>query len=233
MTRSIVILTGAGISAESGIATFRSEDGLWAKHKIEDVCTPEAFVRNPALVQQFYNDRRRELANVEPNAAHFALVKLAQNWSGRFTLVTQNIDDLHERAGSTHVLHMHGELKKGICTSCEQVSIWIGDMGAQSPCPHCGKAGHMRPWIVWFGEMPYEMETIYSALDQCDLFISIGTSGNVYPAAGFVAHVRSRGRAEAIELNLEPSLGASKFHDGRYGPATKIVPAYVEELLAK
>ncbi|GHU04491.1 NAD-dependent protein deacylase [Alphaproteobacteria bacterium] len=227
--RSIVILTGAGISQESGIATFRSEDGLWAKHRIEDVCTPGAYRRNPVLVQDFYNARRKELAGVEPNAAHLALAKLEKNWPGEFLLVTQNIDDLHDRAGSKKMIHMHGALKRGLCTSCEEDYEWLDDMSVESRCPKCGKVGSVRPWIVWFEEMPYGMDEIYAALGQCDLFISIGTSGNVYPAASFV---NQASRAKTIELNLEPSLGASRFQDGRYGPATKVVPVYVEELLA-
>ena len=229
--QSIVILTGAGISQESGIATFRSEDGLWAKHRIEDVCTPEAYERNPVLVQDFYNARRKELVGVKPNAAHLALAKLEQKWPGKFLLVTQNIDDLHGRAGSKKLLHMHGELNKGFCTDCDAVFVWKDDMSVESQCPNCGKIGRVRPYIVWFGEIPYDMDAIYAALNECELFISIGTSGNVYPAAGFVAHASHKG-AHTVELNLEESLGASNFDDGRYGPATKMVPAYVEELLA-
>lgn len=232
MKSSIVVLTGAGISQESGLETFRSETGLWAEHRIEDVCTPEAFQRDPALVYAFYNARRRQLADVAPNAAHAALARLEQAWPGAVTVVTQNIDDLHDRAGSANLIHMHGELMKGFCLACQVASDWAGDMDGASICPHCGRPGRMRPHIVWFGEVPLEMERIGEALDSCDLFLSIGTSGNVYPAAGFVRHVRQRRGTEAVELNLDPSLGASAFTDGVYGPATQVVPAYVERLLA-
>lgn len=229
--RSIVILTGAGISQESGLDTFRSEDGLWAKHRIEDVCTPEGFQRDPALVQRFYTGLRQGLADVQPNAAHVALARLEKEWPGEVFLVTQNVDDLHDRAGSRHLLHMHGELMKGTCTACGAVFPWDGEMSMQSVCPSCGVVGRVRPHIVWFGEEPIGMPEIYEALERCDLFISIGTSGNVYPAAGFVRHVRSRRGVRAVEINLEPSLGASLFDDGLYGPATQKVPEYVDRLL--
>jgi NAD-dependent deacetylase len=230
---NIVILTGAGISKESGLHTFRDGDGLWAKHRIEDVATPEAFARNPALVQGFYNARRAQLRDptVQPNAAHRALAELEANWPGSFLLVTQNIDDLHDRAGSRRLIHMHGELMKARCLRCGAVSEAGGDLSPETPCPACEAAGGMRPHVVWFGEMPLEMDRIAAALDACDLFVSIGTSGAVYPAAGFVQEVRHR--ADTLELNLEPSEGSHLFDEARHGPATRLVPAFVREMLAK
>jgi NAD-dependent deacetylase len=232
-SRSIVILTGAGISKESGLDTFRDADGIWAKVRLEDVATPEAFVRDPATVHSFYNARRRGLLSgeVAPNAAHAALARLETEWPGELLLVTQNIDDLHERAGSRSLLHMHGELLKGRCGSCGAVSPWHEDMDLESACPACGRSGTMRVHVVWFGEMPFEMERIFAALARCGLFLSIGTSGNVYPAAGFVQEARTTGRAHTVELNLEPSEGHSLFEERIYGPATEVVPAYVERLL--
>jgi NAD-dependent deacetylase len=230
---NIVILTGAGISKESGLDTFRDTDGIWAKVRLEDVATPEALVRDPAKVHAFYNARRRGLlsAKVAPNAAHAALARLEAEWAGEVLLVTQNIDNLHERAGSRKLLHMHGELLKGRCQSCQAVSPWREDMDLASACPACGQAGGMRVHVVWVGEMPFEMERIYAALASCGLFLSIGTSGNVYPAAGFVQEARMNGRAHAVELNLEPSEGHSLFEERIYGPAGEVVPAYVARLL--
>ncbi len=230
---SIVILTGAGISKESGLDTFRDADGIWAKVRLEDVATPEAFARDPATVHAFYNARRGGLLSgkVAPNAAHAALARLEADWPGEVLLVTQNIDDLHERAGSRNLLHMHGELLKGRCQSCGTVSPWHEDMDVGSVCPACGRPGGMRVHVVWFGEMPFEMDRIFEALGRCDLFLSIGTSGNVYPAAGFVQEAREVGRAHTVELNLEPSEGFSLFEERIYGPATEVVPAYVEKLL--
>lgn len=225
---NIVILTGAGISAESGIATFRDEGGLWAGHRVEDVATPEGFARNPALVQEFYNNRRRQLSEVQPNAAHKALAEFAANWRGEILLVTQNVDDLHERAGS-RVLHMHGELYKARCQDTEKVISWRDDLSKAVECPECGQFGCLRPHIVWFGEMPLEMERISAALARCDVFIAIGTSGNVYPAAGFVQMARMAG-AHTVELNLEPSLGTQFFAEAHHGPATEIVPEYLTKL---
>lgn len=229
--RSIVILTGAGISAESGLGTFRDKDGLWTKYDLNEVATPEGFSRNPALVHDFYNARRRNLIEAEPNAAHAALAHLERNWDGNFLLVTQNVDDLHERAGSKRVLHMHGELRKARCGMCNFVCVWDGDLGLATACPSCNVKQGMRPHVVWFGEMPLYMEEIYAALEGCDLFLSIGTSGQVYPAAGFVAELRRGGRAHTVELNLDPSDGHSLFAEHLYGPATRIVPGYVENLL--
>ena len=227
--RSIVILTGAGISAESGIDTFRSAGGLWEQHRVEDVATPEGFARNPNLVLNFYDMRRAALANVAPNPAHMALARLEREFSGELLLVTQNVDDLHERGGSARVLHMHGELKSALCTSCETRSPWLGTMIERPPCPVC-RAPTLRPDVVWFGEMPYQMGRIYQALESCDLFVSIGTSGAVYPAAGFVQEARASG-ARTLELNLEPSEGSRLFHETRLGPASEVVPAWVEEVL--
>lgn len=226
---NLVILTGAGVSAESGLATFRGPDGLWEGHRLEDVCTPEAFSRDPAMVHGFYDARRARLAEVEPNAAHYALAKLDAAWSGDFLLVTQNVDDLHERAGSKRLTHMHGELERGWCLACNQRFAWEGPMGTSAECPSCGRSGLVRPDIVWFGEMPYEMDRIDAALRECDLFVSIGTSGAVYPAAGFVQTAHHCG-AQTLELNLEPSAGSFLFDESRIGPASELVPRWVEEI---
>lgn len=230
--QSIVVLTGAGISAESGLPTFRASDGLWHDHRVEDVATPEAFVRNPTLVQDFYNQRRRQLleSNVQPNPGHLALADLESRFSGSFLLVTQNIDDLHERAGSQNVRHMHGELLHARCTSCQSVVETHDDLSESSCCGSCGVTGRLRPDIVWFGEIPMHLDEIATALQECDLFVSIGTSGNVYPAAGFVELANSVG-AHSWELNLEPSNRQSAFRHHRYGPASTVVPEFVAELL--
>jgi NAD-dependent deacetylase len=231
--QNIVVLTGAGISKESGLDTFRDADGVWARVGVEEVATPEGFRRNPALVHEFYNSRRHqlEIGEAQPNPAHLALARLEQEWPGDVLLVTQNIDDLHERAGSRNLIHMHGELMKGRCALCGVVMAWSGEMTTDSVCPHCHRKGHLRPHIVWFGEVPLDMPRIFEALDGCGLFLSIGTSGNVYPAAGFVTHVRGQGHAQTVELNLEPSQGASLFDDAIYGPATRIVPQFIDTLL--
>jgi NAD-dependent deacetylase len=229
--QSIVILTGAGVSAESGLATFRGPDGLWEGHRVEDVCTPEAFSRDPALVHAFYDARREKLGTVEPNAAHEALARLDAEWPGELLLVTQNVDDLHERAGSKRLLHMHGELTSGWCNACDQRFAWAGPMGEGAICAGCRTEGQVRPDIVWFGEMPYHMERIEDALQHCDLFVSIGTSGAVYPAAGFVQTARYSG-AKTLEINLEPSLGSHLFSESWTGKAGKLVPEFVSELLA-
>jgi NAD-dependent deacetylase len=228
--RNIVILTGAGVSAESGLATFRGPDGLWEGHRVEDVATPEAFARDPALVHAFYDARRTKLGTVEPNAAHCALARLDAEWPGELLLVTQNVDDLHERAGSKRLIHMHGELTKGWCIGCDARFGWTVDMGTRAECPMCGESGSVRPDIVWFGEMPYDMDAIEEAVRRCDLFVSIGTSGAVYPAAGFVQTARYCG-ARTLEMNLEPSLGSMFFDESRTGPASELVPAWVEEVL--
>ncbi len=229
--RNIVILTGAGISAESGLQTFRAADGLWEGHRVEDVATPEAFARDPALVHQFYDARRARLREVEPNAAHVALARLDAEWRGELLIVTQNVDDLHERAGSKRLLHMHGEVSKGWCLACNERFPWSGGMGEGAACPSCETAGMVRPDIVWFGEMPYAMEAIDSALFHADLFVSVGTSGAVYPAAGFVRTASYRG-ARTLEINLEPSQGSLCFDERRYGRASEEVPEWVSEMLA-
>lgn len=222
----ILILTGAGVSAESGLATFRGPGGLWEGHRVEDVCTPAALARDPTLVHRFYDERRAGLASVEPNQAHRALARLERR--GGVTLVTQNVDDLHARAGS-HPIAMHGELRSARCAACRTRKSWDGPLPPGSSCAACG-APALRPDIVFFGEMPRHMTTIERALAACDLFVSIGTSGNVYPAAGFVQMARASG-ARTLELNLEPSEGTGLFHEHRHGPATELVPAWVEKLL--
>ena len=229
--RNIVVLTGAGVSAESGLATFRGPDGLWEGHRVEDVCTPEAFGRDAGLVHEFYDARRAKLGTVEPNAAHRALAELDTEWRGELLLITQNVDDLHERAGSKRLLHMHGELARGWCLACDARFDWSGPMGEGATCPDCATRGQVRPDIVWFGEMPYEMDRIDDALPRCDLFVSIGTSGSVYPAAGFVQTARYCG-ARTLEINLEPSLGSYMFDESRVGKAGELVPVWVEEILA-
>ena len=228
---NLVVLTGAGISAESGVPTFRASDGLWCGHRVEDVATPEGYAADPALVQDFYNQRRRQLAEVAPNAAHTALAELAGRWAGDFLLVTQNVDDLHDRAHEAvlpapgfELIHMHGELLKARCTRSGVVSPWLGDMAADEPSPDHPE-GRMRPHIVWFGEMPLGMNRIERALRACDLFVSIGTSGAVYPAAGFVQQARMAG-ARTVEINLEPTMGRHLFDEGVYGPATEAVPGF-------
>jgi NAD-dependent deacetylase len=229
--RNIVILTGAGISADSGLATFRGADGLWEGHRVEDVATPEAYRRDPALVHQFYDARRARLGEVEPNAAHDALARLDAHWTGELLIVTQNVDDLHERAGAKRLLHMHGELTSGWCLACDERFDWQGPMGEGAGCPSCQATGKVRPDIVWFGEMPYEMERIDRALQTADLFVSIGTSGAVYPAAGFVQMARYCG-AHCVEMNLEPSQGSIFFDESRLGRAVELVPEWVEEVLS-
>jgi len=228
--RNIVILTGAGISAESGLKTFRAEDGLWEEHRVEDVCTPQAFARDAELVQRFYDMRRAAVLAAKPNPAHAAIAKLDAEWPGELLIVTQNIDDLHERAGATRVLHMHGEVLKAWCTECDERHRWQDSLLGDPPCPSCGSAA-LRPDIVWFGEMPYQMDRIFDALAHADLFVSIGTSGAVYPAAGFVQQAASH-RAQTLELNLERSLGSSMFDETRLGPASELVPEWVEEILS-
>jgi len=227
---SIVILTGAGISAESGIKTFRASDGLWEDHRIEDVATPGAFIRDPNLVHKFYNTRREKLLSPEiaPNPAHYALAELEKIFHGEFTLVTQNIDNLHERAGSKNILHMHGELLKMRCKHTNQIYECQSPISVNDSCACCNQAGNLRPHIVWFEEMPLFMDEIYQAVESCDLFISIGTSGNVYPAAGLVQIANQNG-AMSIEMNLEESNTASQFKNAIYGKASKILPNWLKE----
>jgi len=225
----VVVLTGAGISAESGVPTFRDADGLWEGHRVEDVATPEAYDAQPTVVQQFYDARRAALDTVEPNPAHVALGRLEEVLGDDFYLVTQNIDDLHERGGSARVHHMHGELRSALCRACGRRTEWTGDLVDFPPCPGCGVT-ELRPDVVWFGEIPYEMDTILDVLRRADLFVSIGTSGAVYPAAGFVQYAARHG-ARTLELNLQPSEGTSFFHESRQGPAGVLVPAWVDEVL--
>jgi NAD-dependent deacetylase len=229
---SVVVLTGAGISKDSGLETFRDPDGIWARVRIEDVATPEAFARDPQRVQAFYNARRRGLVDprVKPNPAHYALARLEAEWPGRVLIVTQNIDNLHERAGSRNLRHIHGELLKSRCADCGNVVECVVDLDAASACAACGTLGRLRPHVVWFGEIPFDLDEVYGELQRCGLFISIGTSGNVYPAAGFVDEARAH-RAHTVELNLEPSMGRSLFAEAQHGPAAEIVPAYVDRLL--
>jgi len=227
--RNIVILTGAGVSAESGLATFRGPGGLWEGHRVEDVCTPRALAEDPELVHRFYDARRAALATIEPNAAHRALAKLDAEWPGELLIVTQNVDDLHERAGAKRLLHMHGELNSALCATCGARSSWSGAMPPGTSCPACSEPA-LRPDIVFFGEMPYAMDRIEAALADADLFVSIGTSGAVYPAAGFVQTARYHG-AQTLEMNLEPSIGSAHFAETRLGPAGELVPVWVEGLL--
>ncbi len=233
--RNIVILTGAGISAESGIDTFRGGGGLWEQHRVEDVATPEAFARDPDLVQRFYDMRREAIQTKQPNAAHHALARLDREWAktvpgGDVLIVTQNVDDLHERGGALNVVHMHGEHLNAWCTACDVRHRWTGPLRDGPPCPGCG-AQALRPDVVWFGEVPYHMDAIGEALREADLFVSIGTSGAVYPAAGFVRAARDLG-ARTLELNLERSQGSAWFEETRLGAASEVVPAWVEEMLS-
>ncbi len=233
--RNILILTGAGISAESGIDTFRDGGGLWERHRVEDVATPEAFARDPELVLRFYDMRREAIQTKQPNAAHAALARLDARWDGGLLIATQNVDDLHERAAAElghedpRVLHMHGAHLNAWCTACDLRSRWTGPLIDRPPCPGCGEAA-LRPDVVWFGEMPYGMERIYAALREADLFVSIGTSGAVYPAAGLVRDARALG-LRTLELNLESSQGTPWFEEARHGPATRVVPEWVSEVL--
>lgn len=229
----VFVLTGAGVSAESGLGTFRDKGGLWAEFDPMALATPEAFARDPARVHAFYDMRRRAMIEAAPNAAHAALARLEVGLAARgggLFLCTQNIDDLHERAGSAGVHHMHGELLVARCTGCRATTPWRSDLSTATPCPACGRAGGMRPDVVWFGEMPYGLERIEDALRDADLFVAIGTSGAVYPAAGYAAEARALG-IPTVELNLAPSDVARAFDRGRYGPATEVVPAFVAELL--
>lgn len=225
----IVVLTGAGISAESGIPTFRDAGGLWEGHRVEDVATPEGYARDPFTVLRFYDERRRAAASAVPNAAHAALARLERELGERVLIVTQNVDDLHERAGSTRVVHMHGELRRALCAECGARPAWEGDLAGLPPCPSCGER-MLRPDVVWFGEMPYDLDRIENAVVACDVFVSIGTSGAVYPAAGYVALAAAFG-ARTVELNLEPSDAVVPFDDARAGRATEIVPAWADEVL--
>ncbi len=229
----IVVLTGAGISAESGVPTFRGTDGLWEGNRVEDVATPEGFARDPYRVHSFYNGRRAKLTDgtIHPNAAHLALAKLGRIREVQLTLVTQNIDDLHERAGSHDVLHMHGELLKARCTSCGAVTPWREDLNRASLCPACNSLDCLRPHVVWFGEMPFGLDEISAAISRSDLFVAIGTSGRVYPAAAFVSWAREAG-VRTLEINLEESAGSGIFHESRRGRAGDLVPPWVDEVIS-
>jgi NAD-dependent deacetylase len=225
----VVVLTGAGISAESGVPTFRGAGGLWEGRRAEDVATPEAYAAEPAVVHRFYDARRASLAGVGPNAAHRALARLEDELGDDLLVVTQNVDDLHERAGSTRVLHMHGELSSAWCLACDARHRWSASLLDRPACPGCGEAA-LRPDVVWFGELPYRLAEIESALLDADLFVSIGTSGAVYPAAGFVQTAAAAG-SSTLELNLEPSAGTASFDEARHGPAGLLVPAWVDTIL--
>ncbi len=238
--KNIVILTGAGVSAESGVPTFRDLKGLWNQYRIEDVASPEGFARMPSLVHAFYNMRRQQLKTVQPNAAHMAIAQFAAKWPGQLLVVTQNVDDLHERAASGltlhsnyELIHMHGELRKIRCVRSARVFDWDEDLSEATVCSCCQLPGQLRPHIVWFGEIPLELDRIGQALAECDLFVAIGTSGNVYPAAGFVEEVARHKRAHTVELNVEPSQVQSKFDECIYGRATEVVPRYLEQILAQ
>lgn len=233
MPERVVVLTGAGVSAESGLSTFRGPGGLWEGRRPEEVATPEAFCVDPAMVHRFYNARRQRLLDdeVQPNAAHSALVELEDSLADRFLLVTQNVDDLHERAGSSRLLHMHGSLLQKRCSYCDDETAERGGLSVESVCENCGQAGGLRPAVVWFGESPMHMDDIFRALEGCTLFIAIGTSGNVYPAAGFV-DVANRAGARTVEINLEPSKVASAFREHVYGKASEVVPEIVGEIVS-
>lgn len=229
----IFVLTGAGVSAESGLGTFRDKDGVWTKYDLEAVATPEGFARNPALVRDFYNARRANLLDARPNAAHVALARLEEGLAakgGELFLCTQNVDHLHEKAGSRRVIHMHGELAVTRCHYCQATRPDIQPLTAEAVCSACGRAGGARPHVVWFGETPLYMEEIEDALAETDFFVSIGTSGSVYPAAGFVSQARAMGIA-TCEINLEPSANAYVFDETLYGPASEVVPAWVDKVL--
>ena len=232
---NIFVLTGAGCSAESGTGTFRDKGGLWERFDPMKLATPEAFAREPDEVHAFYNMRRRRLLEVQPNAAHFALAELEAELArrgGNLFLCTQNVDDLHERAGSVHVVHMHGELRKVRCVNCKAIAAWDSDLSRDDSCPECGVAGGLRPHVVWFGEMPLRLDEINKAVKTADAFVAIGTSGSVYPAAGFVATARKKG-ISTCEINLEPSDNARQFTQRYYGPASETVPAWVQRVLSE
>lgn len=229
MGAKVFVLSGAGISQESGISTFRDQNGLWENHSIEEVATVGGFLQNPSLVHQFYNLRRKQLKSVQPNLAHFALANFEQKFSGELFLVTQNVDDLHERAGSKNVYHMHGELKKIICIHCKKSFFWLEDLSIETMCNFCQRIGGLRPDIVWFGEMPYYLKESENFLRSADVFLSIGTSGSVYPAAGFVQLVGSK--AKTIEINMEKTETSFLFSEKRYGKATDMVPKVLIKLL--
>lgn len=231
--KHVVFLTGAGISAESGIATYRDKKGLWTQNELQNLAKPAAFAKSPETVHDFYNQRRIDLKQAQPNKAHFHIAHLQKELTGspvKLTIITQNVDDLHEKAGTKNVIHIHGELNKALCTACDKRSISPAQLSTNSQCVHCGKIGCLRPDIVWFGEVPYKLDYVQSTLEDCDLFVSIGTSGSVFPASDFVQVAKQNG-AYAIELNLEAADNASKFDEGHYGVATEIVPAWIDKFV--
>lgn len=230
--KNIVILTGAGISAESGIKTFRDCNGLWEDHDVMEVASPGGFNRNPELVHKFYNQRRSQLLSeeVKPNEAHYALAKLESEFNGEITIITQNVDNLHERAGNKNIIHMHGELIKMRCIETGKVLIWKKELSEKDKCPCCLKIGNLRPHIVWFGEYPLHLDTIEKKLQDCDLFISIGTSGQVYPAAMFVNIAKLNG-VKTIEANIEETNISENFDHHLIGPASKVITKLVDEIL--
>ena len=230
--KTIFVLTGAGVSAESGLGTFRDRGGIWARFDPMKLATPEAYAANPDTVLDFYDHRRRGVVAAEPNAAHFALARAearSADRGGRLFLCTQNVDDLHERAGSRAVTHMHGELLKARCCACGAVTLWRADLSRADSCPTCSTPGRMRPDVVWFGEMPMHRDAIEAALSEADLFVAVGTSGAVYPAAGYVRQAQALG-IPTCEVNLEPSDNADAFDATRYGPASVALPCYLDEL---
>jgi NAD-dependent deacetylase len=229
MPESIVIVTGAGASAESGLGTFRDSGGIWDQYDLEDVATPEGFARNPALVHDFYNGRRENAALAQPNAAHEALARLERLLLGRVTLITQNIDGLHERAGSRRIYAMHGRVDRAVCADCAHCWPSPAELSTQTACPACGQRT-CRPDVVWFGEMPYHLDEIEQVLRRATQLVVIGTSGTVYPAAGFV-EVASQLGAHTVEINLARSEASDAFDRVIEGPASEVVPAWVDEVL--
>lgn len=229
--KHIVFLTGAGISAESGLSTFRSENGLWNNHRVEDVATIEAYLRNPDYVHQFYNDMRPELFKAQPNMAHLAITTLQQQYTGEINIITQNVDTLHEKAGNRNIYHIHGQINQIVCMNCGHISETWSDISSEDVCERCGISGMLKPNIVFFGENLLYMDKVYNLLHKCDLFISVGTSGVVYPAAGFVQTAKIFG-ADTIELNMEQTSNNHLFDRHIYGPAGTTLPQFVDELLA-
>ena len=230
--KNILILTGAGISAESGLSTFRSSNGLWNNHRVEDVASIEGFERNPALVHDFYNELKIEVAKAKPNAAHLAITKLQQEYPGQVSIATQNVDTLHEKAGNQNVYHIHEQINQAVCLNCGQVMETWGDVDTETTCPHCHIMGMMKPNIVFFGENLLCMDKVEELLRRCDLFISIGTSGVVYPAAGFVQTAKYYG-ADTIEFTLETTANNFLFDRHIYGKAGETFPPFVDELIKK
>ena len=228
--KNIVILTGAGISAESGLATFRASNGLWNNHKVEDVATIEAFERNPAYVHEFYNELKKELVKAKPNKAHLAITRLQKEYDANISVVTQNVDTLHEKAGNQNIYHIHGQINQAVCLNCGKILETFGDVDTETVCPHCHIAGMMKPNIVFFGENLLCMDKVDRLLSECDLFLSIGTSGVVFPAASFV-QIAKYNNAKTYEFNLEPTSNNYYFDHHVYGPAGTTLPAFVDEMI--